>query len=63
MDKLKGRFFVKKGTHWLLKDQCGKVVKDFGAIEAHTLLSVLVVEQDGLFGLIDLTGEWALPCE
>lgn len=63
MDKLKGRFFVKKGTLWLLKDQCGKVVKDFGAIEAHTLLSVLVVEQDGLFGLIDLTGEWVLPCE
>ena len=34
-----------------------------GNINAFTLLSVLVVNENGLFGLINLDGEFIQPCE
>ena len=63
MNKLKGFSFVKKGNSWLLKDQRKREVKNLGPIDATPLLSVLVVKQNDLYGLIDLTGEMVLPCE
>lgn len=60
---LEGRAFVKKGNSWRLTDSKGQVLKKFGDINAFQLLSVLVVKENGLYGLIDLTGERALPCE
>lgn len=40
-----------------------KSCKNFGIINAQTLLSVLVVDKNGLFGLINLDGEYVQPCE
>ena len=63
MSELKGRSFKKIGNSWILKDRTGKVIKQFGNTDAFPLLSVLVVKQNGLFGLIGLNGEMVLPCE
>ena len=63
MSELKGRSFQKTGNNWVLKNRTGKVIKQFGNTDAFPLLSVLVVKQNGLFGLIGLNGEMVLPCE
>ena len=55
--------FVKKGNSWRLIGPQGNVIKNFGPIDAYPLLSVLVVKQNELFGLIDLSGEMVQSCE
>lgn len=58
-----GNKFVQVDSEWILLDKTEKVVNNFGNINAFTLLSVLVVNKDGLFGLINLDGEFIQPCE
>lgn len=55
--------FVQIDTKWMLLDKTGKAVKNFGNIKASTLLSVLVINKDGLYGLINLDGDFIQPCE
>ena len=55
--------FVQNDSKWMLLDKTGKVLNNYGNINAFTLLSVLVVNENGLFGLINLDGEFIQPCE
>lgn len=55
--------FVQNDSKWMLLDKTGKVLINYGNINAFTLLSVLVVNENGLFGLINLDGEFIQPCE
>lgn len=58
-----GNKFVQIDSKWMLLDKTGKVLNNYGYIKAFTLLSVLVVNKNGLFGLINLDGEFIQPCE
>lgn len=62
-DNLEDRFFEKQGNNWFLKRKNGAIIKSFGAIDAYPLLSVLVVKENDLYGLIDKTGSIVVPCE
>lgn len=57
------RYFVQQNNSWILKEPTGQVVKRFGNLDAYPLLDVLVVKQGELYGLINLDGEWAVPCQ
>ena len=63
IETMLGIEFAHIDSKWMLLDKTGKVVKNFGCIDAYTLLSVLVVNNDGLYGLINLDGEFIQQCE
>ena len=62
-DNLQKRYFVQHNNSWILKEPTEQVVKRFGNLDAYPLLDVLVVKQGELYGLINLDGEWAVPCQ
>lgn len=62
MAKLNDNIFKKNGESWRILDRRGRVVKSLGTIDAYPLLSVLVVKQNGLYGLIGMSGEIVQPC-
>lgn len=62
-DNPQKRYFVRQNNSWILKEPICQVVKRFGNLDAYPLLDVLVVKQGKLYGLINLNGEWAVPCQ
>ena len=63
MKKDNKRRFEQIGNKWIIREESGQKVVSLGAIDAFPLLSVLVVQKDGLYGLIDLNGELVQPIE
>lgn len=57
------RHFEKKGNSWIIRKANGQKVASLGELDAYPLLDVLVVKQGELYGLINLDGEWAVPCQ
>ena len=56
--------FVKQGNSWIIKASDGRVVKRLGVLDAFPLLSTLVVKNDeNLYGIIGLQGEYVQPCQ
>lgn len=55
------RHFEKKGNSWIIRKANGQKVASLGELDAYPLLSVLVVKQDELYGLINLQGELVQP--